>query len=133
VADLLTWKSTLRSQQETARFFLSADVIDIAFSTGHTWEVYVAISDEDRGHGLRGVKSLDVDGMLFYFERPSSTAFTMEGMSMDLDVAWFDSEGKLIQSGTYKANDPYPLLCNKEFSYVLESEAGTFGPTDLVV
>ena len=127
------WFQAIEQSSETARFFMQADVIDIKFDSGHSWEVYVAISADDKRHGLRGLKSLDVDGMLFYFENPSSTPFTMEGMSMDLDVAWFDETGTLLHHESVEKDHPYPLLCDKPFSYVLESRRGSFGPTNLVI
>lgn len=118
----------------TYQLFSQLDVIDIEFTSGHQWEVYASMTPESHQHGLRGLRSLEgIDGMLFCFAEESAVVFTMQGMSMGLDIAWFSASGKLLQNGTFEADHKYPLLCERPFSYVLESSPGSFGPTDLRV
>lgn len=118
---------------KTASFYASADVIDIKFTDGRTLEVYVAIDERARAHGLRGISSLDLGGMLFCYNTPVHTPFTMEGMSMDLDIAWFDEAGKLLGHETCTKDHPYPVIAPSYFSYVLECQAGTFQVGDLAL
>lgn len=121
---------SLREELETLtqriNSYTRLDVVDLSFETGQKIEVYVAMDKETRSQGLKGFRELDVDGMLFYFEEPSSAPFTMEGMEMDLDIAWFDQRGRLIDHGTYEKDHKYPILCAEQFSYVLECQANTF-------
>jgi uncharacterized membrane protein (UPF0127 family) len=58
----------------------------------------VADEPEERAQGLRGVTRLpaDVDGMLFVFAEPVSTAFIMEDTLLPLDVWFFDGAGLVV-------------------------------------
>lgn len=109
---------------DTARFFADCDVIDIAFENGSTMEVYVAVSVEQRSRGLASISSLDLDGMLFFYQTPSYVPFTAEKMLMDIDVAWYDRSGALLQLMTAKAGQG-AMYCPRAFSYVLEAPVGT--------
>jgi uncharacterized membrane protein (UPF0127 family) len=115
---------------ETARFFADCDVIDISFNNGTSMEVYVAVSAEQRSRGLANISSLDLDGMLFYYQRPSYVPFTAEKMLMDIDVAWYDRAGTLLQQMTAEAGMG-AMYCPKAFSYVLEAPVGSIPASDL--
>lgn len=115
----------------------TGDLTDVEVRTvtvdGEAMLVAVAATPEDRSRGLRAVDDLgDLDGMLFTWGGEEVTSrFTMEGTLIELDIAFFDSEGVFVDSlrmtpcggegcPTYAAAAPY--------SYALETPAG-MGPT----
>jgi uncharacterized membrane protein (UPF0127 family) len=56
----------------------------------------LVLADElaERVQGLRGRSELGpYDGMLFAFEEPSASAFTMQGVPVRLDIGWYDALG----------------------------------------
>jgi uncharacterized membrane protein (UPF0127 family) len=63
-------------------------------------DVWVADDDGERGQGMIGVDVMpdSVDGMLFVFEEPGQRFFHMAGVSIPLDIWWFDAEGRLVGS-----------------------------------
>lgn len=119
--------------RSTANFFQSRNVLDIHFLDGSTYEVYLAISPQERQRGLSEVAWIDLDGMLFVYSQPSYTPFTMEKMQMDLDIGWYAADGSLIKKGTFKAGTTEPLYSPQPFSYVLEVPAGTLTNSNLKV
>jgi uncharacterized membrane protein (UPF0127 family) len=128
---MISLENKLREVAESYRFLAGLDVLDIKFKSGHTMDVYVAMDRKTRGRGLAGLTSLDTDGMLFFFEVATYVPFSMNDMLFDLNIAWYDESGKLIQSGEYKAGDPTPITCPKPFSYVLETPVGMLPTSDL--
>ena len=55
----------------------------------------VADSEAERGQGLRGVTELGpYDGMLFVNQADTSTAYTMSGVTVPLDIGWYASDGE---------------------------------------
>lgn len=121
----------LNDISESYRFLAGLNVIDINFSSGHSLEVYVALNKHEKSRGLANLSSIDADGMLFCFDTPTYSPFTMKDMKFDLDIAWYDSEGKLINNQTWTAGAKIPAVCHRSFSYVLEVPAGTLPVSDL--
>ena len=95
-----------------------------------TWLVAVADSPAERSQGLRGVIDLgDLDGMLFVFDTTTSTAFTMRGTLMPIDIAFFDAAGSLVDRLAMVpcTAEPCPSYrAGGQFRYALETEAGGF-------
>jgi len=62
--------------------------------------VAMAETSSQRSQGLRDVENLPdgLDGMLFVFEATRIASFGMRDTSIPLDIWWFDSEGRLIDS-----------------------------------
>lgn len=60
----------------------------------------VAETPAQRSQGLQGITDLPpgLDGMLFVYEQPSTAKFHMRTVGVELDVWWFDGDGKLIGS-----------------------------------
>lgn len=127
------WSDQMEMLRSTASFFQSRNVLDIHFLDGSTYEVYLAISPQERQQGLSEVAWIDLDGMLFVYNQPSYTPFTMAKMQMDLDIAWYGVDGSLIKKGTYKAGLQEPLYSPKPYFYVLETPAGTLTNSNLKV
>jgi len=86
---------------------------------GEALTVAVASTGEQQAEGLMGVETLDgIDGMLFEFPDNTATRFWMKDTLIPLDIAFFDSDGKLITvltmtpcvedpCDTYGPPDPY--------------------------
>lgn len=59
--------------------------------------VVVADDDSERTRGLRERSDLgDYDGMLFVFDGPTTTAFTMSTVPVALDIGFFDDAGRVV-------------------------------------
>ena len=55
----------------------------------------VADEVEERVDGLRGRTELGAyDGMLFVFDSPSNSSFTMSGVTTPLDIGWYAASGQ---------------------------------------
>jgi uncharacterized membrane protein (UPF0127 family) len=92
--------------------------------------VVVADSEAERTRGLRGrPDARPYDGMLFVFPSATSTAFTMAGVPDALAIAFFDGDGRRVDTQrmepctgtdatcpTYRAPD--------EYRYALETAPG---------
>lgn len=133
--ELEAWTAALAALDSSARFFADCDVIDLSFTGGDTIEVYVAVSPEQQSRGLSEVSMLDLDvaGMLFCFAGPTYTAFTVEKMMIDLDIAWYDENGVRVKACRAQAGTPGHLLCPESFTYVVETPAGQLPAGDLVL
>jgi uncharacterized membrane protein (UPF0127 family) len=127
------WQSKIETLVETAKLLLNRNVIDLPLIDGRVLEVYVAISSEERAIGLNNISYIDLDGMLFVYQMPSYTPFTVAKMQMDLDVAWYRQDGSLIKRGTWKAGSTEALYAPEPYSYVLEAESGTLDDTPLKI
>jgi len=121
----------LNDISESYKFLAALNVIDINFASGHSLEVYVALEPHQKRRGLAGLDQIDADGMLFCYDASTYSPFTMKDMKFDLDIAWYDSEGKLIANQTWTAGSKMPAVCHRSFSYVLEVPAGTLPISDL--
>jgi uncharacterized membrane protein (UPF0127 family) len=79
------------SEQKTATIVLHGDRIA-------TLAVEVADSSAERERGLMGRTSLAPDaGMIFLFDRPTTTAFVMRGTTISLSIAFYDRRGTITQ------------------------------------
>jgi uncharacterized membrane protein (UPF0127 family) len=99
--------------------------------SGERWTVAVADTVELRRRGLRGVGSLGdgLDGMLFVFDAEVSSAFTMRGTAMPIDIAFFGSSGELVDRLDMVPCDAEPCPSYRSsgpFRYALETEADGF-------
>lgn len=85
------------------------------------YNVEIADTEEKRKDGLSRCKSLKADeGMLFIFDEPTTSSFTMEETDIDLDIIFIDSEGEVLEVHSVEARDPNPVVCESEYQYVLE-------------
>jgi uncharacterized membrane protein (UPF0127 family) len=97
--------------------------------TGSDRCALLAVTDEQLSRGLMGRRDLaGYDGMIFRFATEATRPFTMRGTLIPLSIAWFDSEGNLVDQAemtpcpegvscpSYSADRPY--------RYALEVERG---------
>jgi len=126
------WAKEMSSLMQSAKRLLAFDALDVQVGDLE-YEVYVAHTQKQRANGLSGIRSLDLDGMLFFYPKPSYVPFTMAAMEFDLDIGWYDADGTLLKRGTFQAGIQTPLTCPDAFTYVLEVPAGTLVEGDLKV
>lgn len=96
----------------------------------------VAVADEpgERTRGLRGVEGLGAyDGMLFVFPDDGAYRFTMAGTLIDLDIGFYDADGRLVDSEEMTPcrdgdDRSCPLYESRgPFRYALEMTGGALG------
>jgi uncharacterized membrane protein (UPF0127 family) len=64
---------------------------------GDELRVVVADQPDERRQGLRGRDDVGgYDGMLFVFPSEDEGAFTMATVPVDLDIVWYDAEGRAV-------------------------------------
>ena len=91
----------------------------------------VAIADRPAfwSSGLAGVETLaPLDGVLFEFPEPVDAAFTNRGMTFALDVTFFDSEGRFVDTAVMPACEDGPcdaFRADGAFRYALEVPSGS--------
>jgi uncharacterized membrane protein (UPF0127 family) len=97
--------------------------------------VVVADEEAERGQGLRGVADpAPYDGMVFVYGDDVDSPYTMSGVPVDLDIAWFDASGRPVDRTTMAAcpdgtDETCPLYrASRRFRLALETPAGGHGP-----
>lgn len=113
--------------------------IDLGIAQLDGQELLVAIADTPklRGRGLMNVSDLlDLDGMLFVFDRDSSTRFWMRDTLIPLDIAFFDVAGTFVDGFVMEpcttANCP-TYRPNGSYRYALEMAEGDMPEDPLVL
>ncbi len=72
--------------------------IDTILFEGSPLTVAVADTPQRRSQGLRDVEDFgELDGMLFVFDGPVTTAFTMDGTPTPLDLFLLDEDGVILE------------------------------------
>lgn len=90
------------------------------------YDVAIAETPEERTSGLEPYAYLRPDeGMLFIFEEPTTSPFTMANTSINLDIVFMDEYGEVMQVTTAKAFDKEPITCHWPYNYVLEVRANS--------
>lgn len=95
-------------------------------------ELRVVLADDgvERFEGLRLRDTLgDYDGMLFVFDDPTSTSFTMSTVPVPLDIGFYDESGRRVAQLRMEpcagAESECPSYsAGAEFRYALETLAG---------
>lgn len=92
----------------------------------------LAESDVQLSQGLMGRRDLSgYDGMIFRFANDTTSGFFMRNVPMPLEIAWFDSDGRLVSTAEM-APCPDTDGCQTyppagPFRFALEVEAGGLG------
>jgi uncharacterized membrane protein (UPF0127 family) len=107
---------------------------------GQDWTVAVADTPVLRGQGLMRVTELvDVDGMIFVWDEEISASFFMLHVSIPLEIAFFDSNGALVDHFTMAPcpdddDAPCPTYpAAGPFQYAIETTVGGFDGMELVL
>jgi hypothetical protein len=77
--------------------------LTVAGSAGPKLSLHVQIAEsaQSRERGLMGVKKMpDQVGMAFLFGGPTSTGFWMKDTLIPLDIAFWDSKGRIVATST---------------------------------
>lgn len=100
---------------------------------GHPIQVEVADDDRERTRGLMHRTELAADaGMLFVYPEPQPLSFWMKDTPLDLDIAFFDAEGRLLNIETMRAFDDVTLHHSAgPARYALETRRGWFAKQDI--
>ena len=92
-------------------------------------EIMVEIADDDaeRAKGLMFRESLPRDeGMLFVYESERRLSFWMRNTLIPLDVAYIDSQGRIVDIQTMEPRDETSHWSASDAQYALEMNAGWF-------
>jgi uncharacterized membrane protein (UPF0127 family) len=107
-----------------------ADLTEARLAVGDRCvRVVVADTLAERVEGLRGRRDLgDYDGMLFVFDGPTDTGFTMSTVPVALDIGFYTADGGLVSSERMapcpKAEADCPIYRSSgQFTYALETPA----------
>jgi uncharacterized membrane protein (UPF0127 family) len=91
-------------------------------------DVAVASTNRERAKGLSGVTGINgIDGMLFVFDEATTAEFWMKDTLLDLDIAFFDESGRLVETLTMPVctEDPCPTYSSPvPYRWALEAPAG---------
>ncbi len=106
--------------------------------SGHTWNLELALTSEQRYQGLSGRTSLADDaGMLFVYEDPQVLEFCMRGCFIDLDIAFLDGQGVVVATHTMKAESDrvgrVTYSSGQPAQYALEVAAGSLARHNVTV
>lgn len=97
---------------------------------GEPFAVVLADESGERYQGLREREDIGpYDGMLFVFDAPSRSSFTMSTVPVPLDIGFYDADGKVVDRLLMKpcpdSQSRCPLYTPKgEFTYALETLEG---------
>jgi uncharacterized membrane protein (UPF0127 family) len=98
---------------------------------GDCRHVVVADNTDERATGLMHRSDLGpYDGMLFVFDRPTSSSFTMSEVPVPLDIGWYDAAGRpldrrLMQPCPDRSVSDCPLYTSRgAYTYAVETLGG---------
>jgi len=106
---------------------------------GHKVWCIIAADNASRQRGLMYRTSLpDDEGMLFVFPQASEQGFWMKNCLMDMDIAYIDDDGKIVDIITMKAPAPGDVLfpryrSSEPVRYALETNPGWFAKRGIEV
>jgi uncharacterized membrane protein (UPF0127 family) len=93
----------------------------------------IVVTDDagERATGLMRRRDLGpYDGMLFVFDRPTQSAFTMSQVPVPLDIGWYDAAGRPVDSRRMQPCAGRPVLdcpsyrSRGPYSYAVETLEG---------
>ncbi|MGE4618845.1 MAG: DUF192 domain-containing protein [Planctomycetota bacterium] len=105
--------------------------------SGHKVWCSIAADNASRQRGLMHRDSMPEDvGMLFIFTEASPQGFWMKNCAIDLDIAYIDDDGIIVDILMMKAPEPNQVLLpryrsSKPVRYALETNVGWFAARGL--
>jgi len=124
----------LMSPRSSGGILSTMDEATIVIETagGETAEIPILRADAgyERWIGFRGFPAALLDGfpgILFVFDDEAERRFTMVTVPFDLDIAFFDAEGRLVGTTVMTANSDDLYTAREPFRYALELPRGRLG------
>lgn len=110
---------------EPSRWQLSEPLAELRRTPAYTLEV--ASRAPQHARGLSDRISLPVrHGMLFVFSEMTRPSFWMRNTFIDLDLAFMDATGAVVEVKSLKAHDATQVTASSPVKYAIEVAAGTF-------
>lgn len=96
--------------------------VKITDSTGvrRSLDVEVADSHETRARGMVGRAAFEADGMLFAYDDDVHHAFHMNGVNVQVHIAWFNAAGECIDHVGMFTKDPWHYQPNAAYRWAIE-------------
>ncbi|MDQ7778388.1 MAG: DUF192 domain-containing protein [Planctomycetota bacterium] len=89
--------------------------------------VEIAATEADRSRGLMNRKAMpENEGMIFVYRSERTLSFWMKNTLIDLDIAFLDSEGRIVDVQTMKRLDETVIYSRKPAKYAVEANMGWF-------
>ena len=113
-------------------FFIVAFIPSIALSGSicvdhYCLEARLALTTQEQEKGLQGVEHLaDNEGMLFVFNPPRPVCMWMKDVPIDLEVGFFDENGRLMAVRQMKAQTENTHCAPSKAAWALEVNQGWF-------
>ncbi len=89
----------------------------------------IAATELEKARGLMGTKSLpEAEGMAFMYDAEQQMRFWMKDTPLDLDIAFVNREGRILEIKTMTAGDTDTTASSsREVRFTVEMSAGWFG------
>ena len=92
----------------------------------------VAVTETEKSQGLMGVSAAADQGMLFVYGSDTHARFWMKDTPSDLDIGFFDREGRLLSVATMRAYDTDVTDAGSDrVRFALEMRAGWFSQSGM--
>jgi uncharacterized membrane protein (UPF0127 family) len=125
-ASLLLCRPSLSARSTEAKAQFTEQAVQVRLGRMQLW-LELAQSPTERMRGLMYRElPLNDQGMLFTQERPAYQSFWMKNTWSDLDIAFFDREGRICSIHTMKAHDLTPVASACSGRLALEMAPGWF-------
>ncbi len=117
----------------SSSLYASPKLVNLSFHKSSV-QVELAETYEERAKGLMYRKSLCTDcGMLFVFEKPRIAAFWMKNTFIPLDIAYLDSNGKIVMIAPLTPLSEKSVSSSTNVKYAWEMNRGWFKTHRVVV
>ena len=92
----------------------------------------LAVTETERTQGFTGVSPKADNGMLFVYPLPARARFWMKDTPADLDIAFLDREGRVLQIRRMRAMDTEATVSDSDkVKFALEMRAGWFSESGI--
>jgi uncharacterized protein len=99
---------------------------------GKAFLAQLAVTETERTQGLTGVSPKEDTGMLFVYPLPARGRFWMKDTPADLDIAFIDREGRILQILRMRALDTEATVSESDqVKFALEMRSGWFADSGI--
>ena len=133
-------KSVLKTARQItsrcSRSFCLSSLLILTVTAAHAQTIFVnqtpvsvtlAVTPQEQQKGLQGVNALDQNqGMLFVFNPARSICMWMKDVPIDLEVGFFDENGRLMAVRQMKAQTENTHCAPSKAAWALEVNPGWF-------